>query len=146
MWNCGTVRKVLNAINTSSKLSNMFRSICEINNEKHNVLLNYNHVRWLSFDSSVQRLCELNDYVVSALTVKHKDLSQKLQSNYVKGSILFLKNFLPRISSFNKQLQKSNLTIIVETVLIVDKLKKHRKKPCDFLDNLADTTSKLKLN
>ena len=50
-----TVRKVLNAINTSSKLSNMFRSICEINNEKHNVLLNYN-VRWLSFDRSVQRL------------------------------------------------------------------------------------------
>jgi hypothetical protein len=59
-----TVRKVLDAINTSSKFSNMFRSMCEINNEKHNVSLNYNHVRWIRFNSSVQRLCELNDWFI----------------------------------------------------------------------------------
>jgi hypothetical protein len=54
-----TVKKAINSINTSSILKNNFGSLCGTANEKHDVLLNYNHIRWLSFDLSVQRLCEL---------------------------------------------------------------------------------------
>ncbi|XP_077287717.1 protein FAM200A-like [Arctopsyche grandis] len=57
-----------------------------VNNEKHNILLNYNHIRLLSFDSRVQRICEFIDYVISVLGVKHKYLRQKLQSDYMKAT------------------------------------------------------------
>lgn len=48
-----TAGNAFNAIKTSSKLSNMIRFTCEINDENHNLLLNYKHVRWPSYDSSV---------------------------------------------------------------------------------------------
>jgi hypothetical protein len=53
------VRKAINSINTSSILKKNIVSLCDTANEKHDVLLNYNHIRWLSFDLSVQPLCEL---------------------------------------------------------------------------------------
>jgi hypothetical protein len=48
-------------------------------------------------------------------------LAKQLQQNSIRGCILFLKDFLPELSSINLQLQKSNLTII-DTALIIDKL------------------------
>jgi hypothetical protein len=48
-------------------------------------------------------------------------LAKQLQQNPIRGCILFLKDFLPKLSSINLRLQKSNLTII-DTVLIIDKL------------------------
>jgi hypothetical protein len=44
------VKQAINSINTSSILKNNFCSLCDTANEKHDVLLNYNHIRWLSFD------------------------------------------------------------------------------------------------
>jgi hypothetical protein len=50
------VKKAIISINTSSILKNNFHSLCDAANEKHDVLLNYNNIRCLSFDLSVQRL------------------------------------------------------------------------------------------
>jgi ppGpp synthetase/RelA/SpoT-type nucleotidyltranferase len=69
----------------------------------------------------VQRLCELYDQVITTLVTKFNDLAKQLQQNSIRGCILFLKDFLPKLSSINLQLQKSNLTII-DTALIIDKL------------------------
>jgi hypothetical protein len=69
----------------------------------------------------VQRLCELYDQVVTTLVPKHNELAKQLQQNSIRGFILFLKDFLPKLSSISLQLQKSNLTII-DTALIIDKL------------------------
>jgi hypothetical protein len=85
------------------------------------VLLNCNHIRWLSFDLSVQHLCELYDQVITTLVLKYKDLAKQLQQNSIRGCILFLKDLSPKLSSINLQLQKSNLTII-DNALIIDKL------------------------
>jgi hypothetical protein len=41
------VKKAIISINTSSILKNSFGSLCDTANETHNVLLNYNHIRWL---------------------------------------------------------------------------------------------------
>ncbi|XP_066943191.1 protein FAM200B-like [Macrobrachium rosenbergii] len=120
------VRKVINVINTSSVLSNSFGSLCETNDEKHNVLLNYNHVRWLSFDHSVTRLCELYDEVLHAMTKKHNDLVETLRKDNVRCSILFLKDLLPRLSSINKQPQNRNLTVI-DAMFFIVKLKNTAK-------------------
>ncbi|XP_064101758.1 protein FAM200A-like [Macrobrachium nipponense] len=120
------VRKVINVINTISVLSNSFESLCEINDEKHNVLLNYNHVRWLSFDHSVTRLCELYDEVLHALTEKHNDIVEILRNDNVRCSIPFLKDFLPRLSSINKQLQNRRLTV-VDAMFLTDQLKNTAK-------------------
>jgi hypothetical protein len=115
------VKKAITSINTSSILENNFGSLCDTANENHDVLLNYNHIRWLSFDLSVQRLCEMYDQVTTTLVLKYNDLAKQLQQNSIRGCILFLKDFLPKLSSVNLQLQKSNLTII-NTALIIDKL------------------------
>jgi hypothetical protein len=112
------VKKAINSINTSSIHKNNIGSLCDTANEKHDVLLNYNHIRWLSFDLSVQRLCELCDQVISNLVPKHNELAEQLQQNSIRGCILFLKDFLPKLSSIILQLQKSNLTII-DTALIL---------------------------
>jgi hypothetical protein len=48
-------------------------------------------------------------------------LAKQLQQNYIRGCILFLKDFLPKLSPINLQIQKSNPTII-DTALIIDKL------------------------
>jgi hypothetical protein len=64
------VKKAINSINSSSILKNNIGSLCDTANEKHNVLLNYNRFRWLSFDLSVQRLCELYDQVITTLVLK----------------------------------------------------------------------------
>jgi hypothetical protein len=115
------VKKAINSINTSSILKNNFGSICDTANKKHDVLLNYNHFCWLSFDLSVQRLCELYDQIITTLVIKYNDLAKLLQQNCIRDCILFLKDFLPKFNSINLQLQKSNLTII-DTALIIDKL------------------------
>jgi hypothetical protein len=47
------VNKAINSINTSSILKNNFGSLCDTANEIHDVLLNYNHIRRLSFDTNV---------------------------------------------------------------------------------------------
>jgi hypothetical protein len=115
------VKKSINSINTSSNLKNNFGSLSDTANEKHDVSLNYNHIRWLSFGTSMQRLCELYDEVITTLVQKYKDLAKQLQQNSIRGCILFLKDFLPELNSINLQFQKSNLTII-DTALIIDKL------------------------
>jgi hypothetical protein len=69
----------------------------------------------------VQRLCELYDQIITTLVLKYNDLAKKLQQNSIRDCILFLKDFLPKLSSINLHLQKSNLTII-DTELIIDKL------------------------
>jgi hypothetical protein len=89
------VNKAINSINISSILKNNFGSLCGTANEKHDVLLNYNHIRWLSFDTSAQRLCELYDQVTTDLVPKHNGLAKQLQQNSIRGCILFLKDFLP---------------------------------------------------
>jgi hypothetical protein len=91
------VKKAINSINTSS-LKNNVGSLCDTVNEKHDVLLNYNHFRWLSFDLSVQRLCELYDQIITTLVPKYNDLAKQLQQNSIRGCILFLKDFLPIFS------------------------------------------------
>jgi hypothetical protein len=48
-------------------------------------------------------------------------LAKQLQQNSIRGCILFLKDFLPKLSSINLQLRKFNLRII-DTALIIDKL------------------------
>jgi hypothetical protein len=115
------VKKAMISINTSSILKNNFGSLCDTANEKHDVLLNNNYIRWLSFDLSVQRLCELYDQVKTTLVPKFNDLAKQMQQNSIRGCILFLKDFLPKLSSINLQLQKYNLTII-DTALVIDKL------------------------
>jgi hypothetical protein len=115
------VKKTINLINTSSILKNNSGSLCDTANKKHDVSLNYNHIRWLSFDTSMQRLCELYDQVTTTLVRKHNELAKQLQQNSICGCILFLKDFLPKLSSINLQLQTPNLTII-DTALISDKL------------------------
>jgi hypothetical protein len=115
------VKEAINSIKTRSILKNNTGSLCDTAKEKHDVLLNYNHIRWLSFNLSVQRLCELYDQVISTPVPKFNDLTKQLQQNSIRGCILFLKDFLPKLSSINLQLQKSNLTII-NTALIIDKL------------------------
>jgi hypothetical protein len=98
------VKTAINSINTSSILKNNYGSLCDTANEKRDVLLNYNRIRWLSFDTSVQRLCELYDQVITALVPKH-DLAKQLQQSSIRGCILFLKDFfLPKLSSINPQL------------------------------------------
>jgi hypothetical protein len=67
------VKKAIISINTSSILKNNFGSLCDTANEKHYVFRNYNHIRWLSFDLSVQRLCELCDQVTTTLVPKFND-------------------------------------------------------------------------
>jgi hypothetical protein len=69
----------------------------------------------------VQRLCELYDQVIATLVSKYNDLVKQLQQNSIRGCILFLKDFLLKLSCISLQLQKSNLTII-DTALIIDKL------------------------
>jgi hypothetical protein len=115
------VKKAINSINISSILKNNVGSLCDAANEKHEVLLNYNHIRWLSFDTSAQRLCELCDQVTTTLVPKHNGLAKRLQQNSICGCILFLKYFVPKLNSISLQLQKSNLTII-DTALIIYKL------------------------
>jgi hypothetical protein len=66
------VKKAINSINISSILKNNFGSLCDTANEKHDVLLNYNHIRWLSFNTSAQRLCELYDQVITTLIPKQR--------------------------------------------------------------------------
>jgi hypothetical protein len=66
------VKKTIISINTSSILKNNFGSLCDAVNEKHDVLLNYNHIHWLSFDLSVQRLCELYYQVIATLVPKQR--------------------------------------------------------------------------
>jgi hypothetical protein len=61
------VKTAINSVNTSSIFKNTYGSLCDTDNEKRYVLLNYNHIRWLSFDTSVQRLCELYDQVITSL-------------------------------------------------------------------------------
>jgi hypothetical protein len=87
------LKKALNSINTISIPKNNFGSLCDTANEKHDVLLNYNHIRWLSFDLSVQRLCELYDQIITTLVLKYNDLAKQLQQNSIRGCILFLKTF-----------------------------------------------------
>jgi hypothetical protein len=89
------VKKTMISINTSSILKNNFGSLCDTANEKHDVLLNYNHIHWLCFDLSVQRLCELYDQVITTLVSKHNELAKQLQQNSIRGCtrILFLKDF-----------------------------------------------------
>jgi hypothetical protein len=77
-------KKAINSINTSSILKNNFGSLCDTANEKHDVLLNYNHIQWLSFDTSVQRLCELYDQVINTLVPKYNDLEKQLQQNSIR--------------------------------------------------------------
>jgi hypothetical protein len=113
------VNKAINLINTSSILKNNSGSLCDTANEKHNVLLDYSHIRWLSFGTSVQRLCEFYDQVITTLVPKHNEMANQLQQNSIRGCILFLKDFLPKLSSINLLLLKSNLTII-DTALIID--------------------------
>jgi hypothetical protein len=115
------VKKAINSVNTSSIFKNNICSLCDTANEKRDVLLNCNHIRWLSFDLSVQCLCELYDQVITTLVLKYKDLAKQLQQNSIRGCILFLKDLSPKLSSINLQLQKSDLTII-DTALIIDKL------------------------
>jgi hypothetical protein len=115
------VKQAINSINSSSILKNNFGSLCDTANEKHDVLLNYNHIRWLSFNLSVQRLCELYDQVIITIVLKYNDLANQLQQKSILGYILFMKYYLPKLSSINLQLRKSNLTII-DIALITDKL------------------------
>jgi hypothetical protein len=86
------MKKAINSINTSSIHKNNIGSLCDTANEKHDVLLNYNHIRWLSFDLSVQHLCELYDQVITTLVLKYNDLAKQLQQNSIRGCILFLKD------------------------------------------------------
>lgn len=88
--------------------------------------LNYNHVRWLSFDHSVTRLCELYDEFLHALTKKHNDFIETLRNDNVRCSTLFLKDFLPRLSSINKQLQNRSLRV-VDAMFVIDRLKNTAK-------------------
>jgi hypothetical protein len=115
------VKKAVISINISSILKNNTGSLCDTANGKHDVLLNYNHIHWLSFDLSVQRLCEFYDQVIITLAPKFNNLAKKLQQNSIRGCITFLKYFLLKLSSINLQLPKSNITII-DTALITDKL------------------------
>jgi hypothetical protein len=85
------------------------------------VLLNYNHFRWLSFNLSLQRLCELYNKIITTLVLKYNDLAKQFQQISIRDCILFLRDLLPKRSSTSLQLQKSNLTII-DTALIIDKL------------------------
>jgi hypothetical protein len=61
------------------------------------------------------------DQVITTLVPKYNDLAKQLQQNSICGFILSLKDFLPKLSPINLQLQMSNLTII-DTALIIDKL------------------------
>jgi hypothetical protein len=70
------VKEAINSINTSSILKNNIGSLCDTANEKHDVLVNYNHIRWLSFDTSVQHICELYDQVITTLVPKFNDLTK----------------------------------------------------------------------
>jgi hypothetical protein len=106
------VKKAINLINTISNLKNNFVSLCDTANEKHVVLLNYNHIRWLSFDTNVQPLCELYDQAKTTLVPKCNDLAKQLQQNSIRSRTLFLKNFLHMLTSINLQIQKFNLRII----------------------------------
>jgi hypothetical protein len=69
----------------------------------------------------VQRLCKLYDKIITTHVLKYNDLAKQLQQNSIRGCILFLKDFLPKLSSVNLQLRKFNLRII-DTALIIDKL------------------------
>jgi hypothetical protein len=127
------VKKAINSINTSCILENNFGSLCDTANEKHDVLLNYNHIRCLSFDLSVQRLCELCDLVTTTLVPKFNDLVKQLQQNSFRGFTLFLKDFLPNLSSINLQLQESNLTIINTALIYI--YKSECVSVCMYLNN-----------
>ena len=97
-----SVRKVLNTINTSRELSNMFKTICKMKGKNPNILLNYAYIKWFSIDITVQRLCELYGYIVSALTINQQELSERLfmpssfqlstNENFIAISFRALKN------------------------------------------------------
>jgi hypothetical protein len=70
------VKKAINSINNICIPKNNFGSLCDTANEKHDLLLNYNHIRWLSFGLSVQRLCELYDQIITTLALKYNDLGK----------------------------------------------------------------------
>jgi hypothetical protein len=53
------VKKAMISINTSSIFKNNVGSLCNTANEKHDVLLNYNHIRWLSFSVYVNCMFKL---------------------------------------------------------------------------------------
>nr|XP_014352073.1 PREDICTED: SCAN domain-containing protein 3-like [Latimeria chalumnae] len=48
------VKKSINAVNTSSINKGRFTALCKMDSETHKVLLNYNPVRWLSFNDSTK--------------------------------------------------------------------------------------------
>jgi hypothetical protein len=88
------VKKAINSVNTSSILKSNFGSLCDTANEKHDVLLNYNHVRWLSFDLSMQRLCELYYQVILNYPCSK---TQRLGKTFATKLYLWLYSFPERL-------------------------------------------------
>nr|XP_014342846.1 PREDICTED: serine/threonine-protein kinase OSR1 [Latimeria chalumnae] len=113
------VKKSISAVNTSSVNKLKFATLCETGSETHNVLLNYNPIRWLSFNNCVQRLFELREELIEVLTIISPELAKNLQDPAVHGCLLFLKEFLPKLASVNLELQKSQLTIF-DSIEVID--------------------------
>uniref|UniRef100_H3ABZ3 HAT C-terminal dimerisation domain-containing protein n=1 Tax=Latimeria chalumnae TaxID=7897 RepID=H3ABZ3_LATCH len=105
------VKKSINAVNISSVNKLKFAMLCEMGSGMHNMLLNYNPIRWLSFNNCVQRLFELQEELIEVLTTISPELAKNLQDPAVYGCLLFLKEFLSKLASVNLELQKSQLTI-----------------------------------
>ncbi|XP_058862591.1 SCAN domain-containing protein 3 isoform X4 [Acipenser ruthenus] len=112
------VKKVIYVINTGCVDKWRFSALWESQDESQNVLLNYNAVHWISFNDNVQRLFEIWEDLIQVLTAVSPELAQQLQDPFVHGCLLFLKEFLPKVSAFNLKLQKSELTIIDSMELI----------------------------
>uniref|UniRef100_H2ZVL6 HAT C-terminal dimerisation domain-containing protein n=1 Tax=Latimeria chalumnae TaxID=7897 RepID=H2ZVL6_LATCH len=126
------VKKSINAVNTSSINKGRFAALYKMDSERHKVLLNYNPVRWLSFNDNVQRLFELREEFISP------ELAQKLKDPAVHGCLLFLKEFLPRLASVNLELQKRQPTIFdsIEVIhtfrMTVTDIVQHLQEERDF--------------
>uniref|UniRef100_H2ZRQ4 HAT C-terminal dimerisation domain-containing protein n=1 Tax=Latimeria chalumnae TaxID=7897 RepID=H2ZRQ4_LATCH len=132
------VKKNINAVNTSSINKGRFAALCKMDSETHKVLLNYNPVRWLSFNDSVQRLFELWEELIEVLSTVSPELAQKLKDPVVHGCLLFLKEFLPKLASVNLELQKRQLTIFdsIEVIhtfrMTVTDIVQHLQEERDF--------------
>ncbi|XP_053872778.1 zinc finger MYM-type protein 6-like [Malaclemys terrapin pileata] len=105
------VKKCISAVNTSGVNKETFTTLCDAGSETHKVLLNYNLVHWLSFNDRVRWLFELRGELIEVLNTISPELSQKLQDPEVHGALLFLKEFLPKLSSLTLELQIPQLTI-----------------------------------
>ncbi|MBN3309592.1 THA10 protein, partial [Amia calva] len=105
------IKRVLFITSSSCPDRWKFAQLWEKGDQSNSVLLTCNPVHWISMNDNVQKLFELWDELTETLTDISPDLLQELLQPQTYGCLLFLKEFLPKVSFFHQNLQDSHLNI-----------------------------------